>query len=647
MKKKAFLALLTAVFLGANMLAFGACDPKPAGNNGGDANNTPSDNNVPSDNLPSDDPEEQEPETGVPLALSHKSGVYSESFDLTVTPDVSSHTVYYTLDGSIPTTASAQLKSAIRIDDPSYTRSYPLTDAVRMPWGSYGTYFYAKNNGCTVVRLLEMDASGKEVARKTATYFVRSNGKAAFPLPVVSLTMPKETFESFYNDIDNESKERAELEYFDFTSGEHFALNTQIKVGGNWTKGYPYRTMNLNFNKDEKGDKNAPVTVDLFQGRAARDGSELTDFKRFRLHSGGNAQVTSWFADAFAQRVAAEVGTSSGEKLHAATTGYRPCEVYIDGEYWGLYAIREHYSDVYFEQNYGVDKDEVILLDRAHNIKAGDPAYADAKVYNTTFAFELAEDSDDKHGMQIATDFFNYLMNGLYDNRFASPAGYRELSEKVDLVGLADLVLLNFYVGNWDFMNNNLKMWRTENTDDKNPYADGKWRFCIHDLDFAFESQWGDLHIDRADGYILGNNYLDFYLGNAFSWNGASPVGQLSRELSCLLRAPMQNEQFHDLLRERAQVIQEIYTSARALAIYDAMESEVDTAMHRHIMRWGRSDYGYSDWQWWTGTNRYVMNARIYMYDELNFVGGGPVYPDGDYFYRQVEAAITRHKNSL
>ena len=637
MKGKRFLSLLTAALLGGSILAFAACGDTP----GGDGGNDPSGNDTPSD--PSaDDPAHQVPETGVPLALSHQSGVYDKSFDLTVTPDDTAHTIYYTLDGSVPTTASPRLTTGIRIADDNPARTYPLTNSVLMPWSGYGTYYYAKNNGCTVVRLLETDSAGTEVARRTATYLVRDGGRSAFPLPVVSLTMPKETFESFYNDIDNESKERAELEYFDFTSGERFALNTQIKVGGNWTKGYPYRTMNLNFNKNEKGGKNTPVTADLFQGRKARDGSKLTDFKRFRLHSGGNAQITSWFADAFAQRVAAEVETASGKKIQAATTGYRPCEVYIDGEYWGLYAIREHYSDVYFEQNYGVDKDEVIMLDRAHNIKEGDPAYSDTKVYNTTYAFELAEDGEDEHGMQIATDFFNELMAGEIFNDFASDAAYAQLGEKMDLTGLADLVLLNLYVGNWDFMNNNIKMWRTEYTDDTNPYADGKWRFCIHDLDFAFENQWGDIGLAGADGYRLAVNYLDFYLGNAYSGMGASPAGQLSRELSCLLRAPMQNEQFHTLLRERALVIQEIYNSARAYEILSAMEEEVKVPMRRHLARWDRNGYDYDDWQRSVTTVRDVLGARIYMYDG----NGRPYYSDGSYFTKQVDAAITRYKNS-
>ena len=573
-------------------------------------------------------------EIGEALGLSHESGVYGSAFDLKVTRADESHVIYYTLDGSAPTTSSKQLGAGLRIT--STRTSYPLTDAVTHDPAEYGRYTFGKSEACTVLRLLETDASGEPVAEDTAYYFVRSGGAESFTVPVISLTLPEADAVSFYNDIKGEGKTRAEMAYFDFGNDEFFSLNTQIKVGGNWTKGFPYRTMNVNFNKNENGKKNTPVTADLFEGRAARNGSTLTDFTRFRLHSGGNAQVTSWFADGFAQRVAAEVGTESGEYLQLATTGYRPCEVYINGEYWGLYAIREHYSDVYFAQNYGVDKDEVLLLDRTHNIKAGDPAYADTTVFNTTYAFEVAEDNEaeDGSGMRIATDFFDYLMN----TDFSIDANYAELATKMDLTGLADLVLTQLYVGNWDFMNNNIKMWRTDKTDESNPYADGKWRFCLHDLDFAFENQWGDVGLIGANGYALAVNYLDFYLGNAYNTMGANPVGTLSRELSCLLTSPMQNAQFRALLLERAEVVQEIYTNSAVKTILNDMEAEVSTAMQRHLTRWNRSGYSYLSWQGWVQTVRSTLDARIYMYDD----SGRAYYPDGSYFLKQVNAAIDR-----
>ena len=566
-----------------------------------------------------------------PLTLSYESGVYRRSFRLTVTAEAASHKIYYTLDGSAPTVASAQYADGISITENSAVRSYPLTNGVVYS-SDYGSYTFRTGNACTVVRLLETDSAGREIARKTATYFISEKGEEAFTLPVVSLSLAEENALNFYNDIVNEPKERAEMEYFDFASGERFALNTQIKLGGNWTKGYPYRTMNCNFNKDESGAKNTPVTANIFQGRTARDGGVLTNFKRFRLHSGGNAQVLNWFADAFTQKVAAEVSDANGTFLNVATTGYRPAEVYLNGEYWGLYAIREHYSDVYFEQNYGVDKDDVILLDRNYNLDAENP------LYNTTYMFEVAEDDEEESGMRLATELFDFL----YHTDLSVWENYQRFTDMVDVQSLIDMVLVHFYAGNWDFMHNNIKMWRTANIDLSNPYADGKWRFCLHDLDFSFEFQWGDVGLYGADGYALGYNYLDFFLGNAsLSYNG---IGYLGNNLTCLLSSPMANEEFRALFQERAVAVKEIYSSARAQQILQAMREEVSIPMQRHCARWGRSGYGYGDWENFVDRTATVLSHRPYLYDELKFYGDGDtkMFPDGDYFERQIQAATER-----
>lgn len=612
-----------------------------------------------------------ETEPGTSFALSHESGVYSSAITLTVSKEDPTHRIFYTFDCSEPTTKSAEYSRAIVISDDAATRSYPFTQAVVHDPSTHGSYTYGTGNACTVVKFLETDAAGNEVSRTTKTYFIREEGASAFPLPVISISMPQQNAVSFYNDTENESKERAEMEYFDFSTGERFALNTQIKLGGNWTKGFPYRTMNVNFNKDENGEKNEPVTVKLFGDRPARDGSELTDFRRFRLHSGGNSQTLTWFGDAFVQRVAAEVPSDNGDFLTTATTGYRPCEVYLNGEYWGLYAIREHYSDVYFEQNYGVDKDDVILVDKAYNIVAGDPAYSDASVFNTTYHFELKEDDEAGQGMALAEELFDFLyVTGEYET-ISDPEVYAQFEEMVDTESLIDLVLVNMYAGNWDFMNNNVKMWRTAHVDPENPYADGKWRFCLHDLDFSFEMQWGDNGLRNANGYLLytqsdyashgrvpiseytndtityrpGANYLDFYLGNAYlTYNG---IGQLDASYTCLLSSPARNAAFREAFAARAETVKQIYSSEQANTIINEMQEEVYVPMERHLLRWDRSDYDFNDWLGFVARTCDVLYTRNYLRDDLYYFDGGMMYENGDYFDRQIEAAFWRFENDI
>ena len=50
----------------------------------------------------------------------------------------------------------------------------------------------------------------------------------------------------------------------------------------------------------------------------------------------------------------------------------RPCVVYLNGEYWGLYVLEEDYSDNYFEDHYGVsNKDVIVYKGDADALKLG------------------------------------------------------------------------------------------------------------------------------------------------------------------------------------------------------------------------------------------------------------------------------------
>jgi len=49
--------------------------------------------------------------------------------------------------------------------------------------------------------------------------------------------------------------------------------------------------------------------------------------------------------------------------LKIDTQAFRPCIVFLNGEYWGIYHIRERYDDKYLKSHYGLDDDKVAILD--------------------------------------------------------------------------------------------------------------------------------------------------------------------------------------------------------------------------------------------------------------------------------------------
>ena len=51
---------------------------------------------------------------------------------------------------------------------------------------------------------------------------------------------------------------------------------------------------------------------------------------------------------------------------------YEPCIIYLNGEYWGIYGIREKIDEHYIEDNYGFSSDSVDLLNSFGVLSGGD-----------------------------------------------------------------------------------------------------------------------------------------------------------------------------------------------------------------------------------------------------------------------------------
>lgn len=481
-------------------------------------------------------------------------GVYEEDIVLNFKFKDKKSSLFYSLDSSHPQTKYVN-KISVKFNTDKFISNYPLTKSVDAilandTLGKCVSHMYINNiqnpqkyalsDKQFVLAIRHVDSKGNEAIR-TLTYL---NNETT--IPVISLSMPYENWfgeeEGFYNKIREEISHRVHVEYFDSTYNEYFYVNSKVKLGGNWSLGYPQRTLNLNFNKDENGNKNEKVKAHVFGERMMLGNSSqrLTDLTRFRLHNGGNCfEERTGFNDAILQNLM--YGTN------ASTTAYRPCIAYLNGEYWGLYSIREHYSETYFEDNYGVDKDNVALYELKGKI---------------TF-----DDGNDFESEEFMKRIDNFLKND-----FSNDQIYQSFIDNyVDVDSLIDCFIAHSYAGNWDFVGNynNLKMWRTVEVDPTNPYADGRLRFCLHDIDFAFG--------DTA-------NFLDPKHTNSYT---KFPI----------YKKLLENEQFRIRFYERAQEILETnlsYENAESV-IYSMVE---DVMYYRlaSFKRWGNTT-SYSAWR--------------------------------------------------
>lgn len=541
------------------------------------------------------------------LKLSNDFGLYTSDFTLTVEKADPSNTIYYTVNGSPATIKSSVFpQSGLTISNSTSASSYKLVPNIKAYDGGVYNYGYL-GKGCPL-SLLEINSSGDTVAQKRGTFIILSSVP---DIPVVCLSASVSDWigtgsgglYNTYPDLNVDEKYRAQLEFYN-VDGSSFNLNTQMKRGGNWTRAYPCRTININFNKDQYDNKNEIPDVDIFNGRQRmnKNGYIKGSVKQFRLHSGGNSVFTTLISDAFVHQMVSN-------KTNVATMAWRPCILYLNAEYWGLYQLREHYSDVYFQNNYGVDKDDILYVDKVYNGDESDLCY---KYYK--YQVQEGQQSDCLSALDQLYSLLGYTRGVSSENTLAKDydvtgweltgenSKYAQFCKIVDVESLIDLVLIQGFCSNWDFMYNNLRMWRTK-TVGSGKYNDGKWRFMLHDIDFAFEDGTADNFLKADDGTsgdgLWASHSLsvfDYYAGNAYLTYG-SVQGYLKPYNYLLFYLPMQNPEFKQLIIQRAQYILELFNQTDCKTVWNSMVLQIDPYIGDFAARWGRDWYSYQSWK--------------------------------------------------
>jgi len=176
--------------------------------------------------------------------------------------------------------------------------------------------------------------------------------------------------------------------------------------------------------------------------------------------------------------------------MDVETQESRPCVVYLNGEYWGLYILQEDYSDDYFEDTHGVNKDHVVLYK------------GDAETYEIGYKLDVG----DLPGNLTDVSFYYYDLFNFFKahENLESDEDYAAFCELVDPESVRDYYAVELWINNkWDWPGKNWSMWRTTQVDPENPYADGRWRFCFYDLEFGGVSGKGDAYTNtiKEDNY--------------------------------------------------------------------------------------------------------------------------------------------------
>ena len=224
-----------------------------------------------------------------------------------------------------------------------------------------------------------------------------------------------------------------------------------IRIQGNYSRAMLQKSFRL-YAREEYGAKK-------FDYPFFGEDHKAESFKHLVLRSGCSEGFTEQakFGDAMLQDMSAE---ASG----LPTQQTRPCIVYLNGEYWGLYILTEDYTEKYFEDVCGLAKDDAVLY---KSYGTGDCRLDEG---------EVPEGYDEMYYINE----LNAFMDGFDD--LSDKDDYEAFCEVVDPDNVMQYFAVEIWLDNQDWPETNWSLWRSKTVTDDD-LADGRWRFILQDLD--------------------------------------------------------------------------------------------------------------------------------------------------------------------
>lgn len=399
--------------------------------------------------------------------------------------------IYYTLDGSLPTSSDILYVNPIALDSSKTVRAIAITDG-QLP---------------SIVT--------------TRSYIVGAD----HDLPICALsTEPENMFgnEGIYSNPFQDIEVPVHVEFYESDGLLALSFDAGFEIFGGYSQKDPQKSFAFHLRKEYGIDE---IHYPLF------DGNKVTSFKHFLLRTSGQDTYMTMIRDSFIHKVVKDV-------IDIDVMDTRPCVVYINGEYWGLYNIREKVNEDYLASHYGMDPKQVdILVWNGYVMSGSDKAYKALVEYVAT------------HDMRNQ-EYYDYV------------------TTLIDVDNIMDYLIIESYFGNTD--SGNIKYWRDQNS--------GKWRWILYDMDwvlFMETYKWNNIsQIFNPDGM------------GAFNWIDTTLHVNL-----------MKNAQFkEEFIKRYALYTNTLFSPERLLPIYDAMIAEIRSEMPRQLERWPRPA-NYLSWE--------------------------------------------------
>lgn len=306
----------------------------------------------------------------------------------------------------------------------------------------------------------------------------------------------------------------------DGTLGVEF--NTGVQIFGGYTRSFAQKSLAFYARARYGVDTyNYPFFPEL----------EYKKFDHLVLRASGN----DWLRTMFRDRAFSSLMEGSGLDYQAG----RAVATYLNGEYWGLYNLREKVNEDF--------------ISNKHDVKARDVTILEANA-------EVVEGSNEEYLALI-----DYVSTA----DPTSPEFYPTVAAQVDIDNFIAYQTLQIYIANEDWPMNNIKYWKAPTT---------KWRWILYDTDFGFGLYERNVSKDSI-AYATAEN----------ARNGSNPPWS-----TLLLRRLLQNSEFQaKFINYFADQLNSRFLPQNVSAIVDRLADEIRTEIPLQKARWGSAN-----WNW-------------------------------------------------